>query len=214
MEADMAEALPENGSKPKLGMGFWLLWAAGMVVINAGFFGVIQWNMAQERWFNLIGTVTAEIYTVALFALLMTPYVVGRKRGVAPRMRPPIRRYLTRFMPAMLGYVLLLMPAMALFQEIKPTGALAWAIAVAPAIPLLFAIRAITLYYKEEDDEFVRAMAVQSHLHAFGLTMAIATVYGFLDLFSLVPHIQAWAIVPLWAVCLMPAQVAAQWKFR
>ena len=210
----MAETLPESNPKPKLGAGFWLAWGAGMVVINGALFAVMQWNMAQEHWSNLIGTVTAAIYTIILFALLMTPYLVGRKRGVAPKMRPPIRRYLARFMPAMLGYVLLLMPAMALFQEIKPTGALAWAIAVAPAIPLLFAIRAITLYYKEEDDEFVRAMAVQSHLHAFGLTMAIATVYGFLDLFGLVPHIEAWAIVPLWAMCLMPAQVVAQWKFR
>jgi hypothetical protein len=114
----------------------------------------------------------------------------------------------------MLGYCLTLTPAMTFFQDAKPTGVLAWAVAIAPAIPLLFAIRAIMLYYKEEDDEFLKAMATQSHLLATGFMMAIATGYGFLDMFGLVPHVQTWAVFPVWALCLFPAQAITMKKFR
>jgi hypothetical protein len=216
MEVDMAETIPGDAKEParKFGAGFWVLWVMAMIAATAAFFAAMQWNMAQEEWSMPVGVAATLVFTVAIWLLAMTPYMIRRKQKAAPPMRPPIRRYMTRFMPAMLVYVVVLMPAMQFYQDSKPEGLLAWATAVAPAIPLLFAIRAIMLYYQEEDDEFRRAMAVQSHILATGLTLAVCTVYGFLDLFGLVPHVEAWAVVPLWALCLVPAQIVAGWKFR
>jgi hypothetical protein len=168
----------------------------------------------NHLWSAWTGIGLTLAFTLAVLVLSVQPYLAARKRGAVPRMRAPHRRYMMRFLPPMLAYTVILIPAITYFQDAKPTGVIAWAVAIAPAIPLLFAIRAIMLYYKEEDDEFVKAMAVQSHLLATGFTMAICTAYGFLDMFGLVPHAALWEVFPLWALCLFPAQAITQRKFR
>jgi uncharacterized membrane protein len=215
MEADVMADVDENSpAMPKLGTRFWVLWWGAMALLVVGFVGGLFFLITNRLWSTWVGVALTAGYSIGVFALSLQPYFAARRRGVLQPMRAPHRRYVTRFLPAMLAYCLMLTPAISFFQDAKPTGVLAWAVAIAPAIPLLFAIRALMLYYKEEDDEFLKAMATQSHLLATGFMMAIATVYGFLDMFGLVPHVQTWAVFPVWALCLFPAQAIAQRKFR
>ncbi|HEV7693235.1 MAG TPA: hypothetical protein VGO52_20545 [Hyphomonadaceae bacterium] len=204
----------EISAMPKLGLRFWVLWCAAFLLISVGFVAGLLFLIKNGLWSNWVGIAVSLTFGVGVFTLSVTPYFMMHKRGLAPKMREPHRRYTMRFLPAMFAYVLILTPAVTFFQDAKPGGVLAWLVAIAPAVPLLFAIRAILLYYKEEDDEFLKAMATQSHLLATGFMMAIATAYGFLDLFGLVPHVQTWAVFPVWALCLFPAQAITHRKFR
>lgn len=199
---------------PKLGLGFWLAWWAAIILLAVGFTLSLIFLAKNGLWSGWISFVVGSAFAVGVFALSMTPYLMMRKRGLSQKMREPQRRYTARFLPAMFVYVLILTPAITFFQEAKPEGVLAWLVAIAPAVPLMFAIRAILLYYKEEDDEFLKSVATQSHLLATGFMMAIATAYGFLDLFGLVPHVQTWAVFPVWAICLFPAQAITHRQFK
>jgi hypothetical protein len=200
--------------REKLGSLFWVLWLAGFLTLTGGFIALMQWNMAQEHWSSVLAVIVTIVFTIAVWSLAMLPYYLKRKRGVGEKLRPPIRRYMLRFMPAMLLYVVILSLATELFQAEKPTGLLAWLIALAPAIPVLFAIRAIVLLISEEDDEFQRMLQIKAFVLTTGLMLAICTVWGFLEMFSLVPHVPLWAAFPLWAVCLIPGQLVTRWKWR
>jgi hypothetical protein len=125
-------------------------------------------------------------------------------------MRTTYRRYMWRFLPAMIGYVIVLMAAIQFWEASKPTGSIAWLIALAPTIPILFVVRAVGLLLKEEDDEYWRARHVFAHTWATNATLAICAVWGFLDMFGLVFDVDLWAVFPIWALCLVPAQLVGR----
>src|SRR5690606_19793901 len=130
---------------------FWTLWIGGFIVMIGLFLATMQWNMAQEKWSTALAIVATIVFTCAVWLLSMTPYTLKRRRGERERMRAPIRRYMARFMPAMLLYVIVFSVAGEFHREASPTGWLVWALAIAPSLPILYAIRAILLYLKEED---------------------------------------------------------------
>ena len=49
--------------------------------------------------------------------------------------------------------------------------------------------------------------------HLGGL-MAIASVWGFLEMFDLAPHVPAWSAFPLWAALIGPAQAFVRRRYR
>jgi hypothetical protein len=209
----MAAAM-ESDPKAKLGTLFWIVWWAVFVLAASGYVFGIFYAVTHDLWSPVWGTIAVVAFMLVMWAIAFAPYLLKSRMKGAVKMRPAMRRYLMRFMPAMFIYGLILIPGTSYFVAAKPTGLLAWAIAIAPAIPVLFAIRAVMLYHKEEDDEFIRAMAAQSQLMGMGLTMAVCTVYGFLDLYRLAPHVEAWAVFPLWAVCTAPAQFFTWRRYR
>ena len=200
--------------REKLGVGFWVLWAAGFLLLILGYLTLTRWNWSQEHWSNSTHVIGTIVFTVGIWAWALVPYFLRRRRGVGEKLRRPMRRYMARFMPAMLLYVVFLSLALEFYQAQQPEGVLLWLVALVPAIPVLFAIRAIVLVMKEEDDEFQRELHRRAFILATGLMLALSTVWGFLEMFSLVPHVPMWAAFPGWAVCLLPAQIAVRWKWR
>jgi hypothetical protein len=199
LETTLADA-PEPSAN--LGAGFWTAWGVGFAAVLAAFAGAM-WLM-----FPHLETVAGKIaggfvvigFTVALIVTANIPNQVRRKRGVGERMREPYRRYTRRFLPAMFAYVVLLMGAITYAQEAKPEGVIAWLVAIAPALPLIFAVRAIFLLPVEEDDEYQRARIYQAYAWATGATLMVCTAAGFLDMFGVVPHLPLWIIFPVWSI--------------
>lgn len=112
------------------------------------------------------------------------------------KLNPAEKRYLTRFFPAMIAYVAVMAFEKILFRDAAPSTAAAWALATAPAVPILGLIAAMGLYLAEETDEYLRLQHAKATLIATGLTLSVATVWGFLEDFKLVPHAPAyWAFV-------------------
>jgi len=64
------------------------------------------------------------------------------------------------------------------------------------------------MYLAEEKDEFQRTVLVQSMLWGIGATLAVTSVWGLLENFVSVPHLDLFLVYPLfWAIVGMSAPV-------
>ena len=110
------------------------------------------------------------------------------------------RRYVTRTIAFMSGYVAINVAAIfGAFDDIGSPVA-AWALALSVSAPVVGQIWA-TLSLMRESDEFVRAVTAKQFILAAGLAMALASVWGFGDSYADAPHIPAWIIYPLFWAC-------------
>jgi hypothetical protein len=118
-------------------------------------------------------------------------------------MTPYMRRYSFRILGFSLAYVGALIGAiMIMKQPWAPTGAAAWALAILPAIPVVGMIWAIFRLVAEIDDEYQRFLLVKQILIATGLTLVIATIWGFLENFDQVSDVPAYYVTILWFAML------------
>ena len=97
-------------------------------------------------------------------------------------------------------YVVLLLGVVWLHALHPVHGALAYALAVLPAIPVVGMVVAMGLYFREETDEVERSIRIENALWATGGTLALVTVWGFAELLAGAPHVGAWIWFPVWAV--------------
>jgi uncharacterized membrane protein len=136
--------------------------------------------------------------------LLLIPMVraVERSQRQCGGYSEAIGTYNRRALIWSFSYVVLLVAAIMGNRAWHPTGPLAWIIAILPALPIFFLIWSMGAYIAEETDEYLRQRTIMSALWATGFLLAIATCYGFLETFKLVPHVEGWAAVPVWAVGL------------
>ncbi len=109
------------------------------------------------------------------------------------------RRYYVRFAVTMTLYVIALCVTVEAFVRWHPRGALAYLLALMPAIPAIGLLAVFGLYLAEEKDEFQRMLGVQSMLWGIGGTLSVTTIWGFLQSFARIPHFQPiWTFVLFW----------------
>ena len=114
------------------------------------------------------------------------------------KMSSAARRYVIGTAILMTGYVLILFGVTTYFHNSHPTGPLAYAAAVLPALPIVGVFALIGRYMVEERDEYLRMLLVRQSLIATGFAMTIATIWGFLESFGLVRHVDAYFAAILW----------------
>lgn len=100
---------------------------------------------------------------------------------------PAMRRYLRRLAIAMTAYVVLIFAVGYLFRHAPPAGALAWGVAVLPALPILGVFWTIFRLLAEETDEYMRHLLVRQSLFATAFCLSIMTVWEFLQNYEVVP---------------------------
>lgn len=127
---------------------------------------------------------------------------------------PAAKRYLRRFIPAMTAYIVLVFSASHAFDTWRLAGPVAWALAVAPAIPILAVIAIMGLYLKEETDEFQRNILVESMLWGLGLTMAGLSVWGFLEIYVDAPKLPTFLAFPIWCGAMGVAQPFIRRRYK
>lgn len=98
-----------------------------------------------------------------------------------------MRRYLRRLAGFMVVYVALIFAVGTLFRTAPPSGALAWVVAVLPALPILGVFWTIFRLLAEETDEYIRYMLVRQSLFATAFCLSIMTVWEFLQNYEVVP---------------------------
>lgn len=173
-------------------MGWWgvAFFLATFGVAGAGFFlGIAPW-------------LVVPMFMAAM--LLLIPFVRAGERyqRLTGNGSPALRRYNRRFMAATFAYSLALFAAVWLTQQGGwPTPVLV-VIALAPAAAVLGMIWTMARLIVEEQDEYLRANYVRDALFATGLMLALATSWGFLEQFELVPHLPSWWVFPAWAISL------------
>lgn len=115
---------------------------------------------------------------------------------------PAILRYNGRMMIASLAYMAVFFLAVYVYAELKVRGPLLWVLAFATILPVLAMIWAMGRLLVEESDEYLRSRIVRQALFGTGGLLAVTTVWGFLEQFMLVPHVPAWAALPIFAIML------------
>ena len=78
------------------------------------------------------------------------------------------------------------------------TGLPAYLLALLPGLAVVGVFWAIGRLLIEEQDEYLRMLFVRQTLVATGFALSVATVWGFLENFGLVQHIDAFYIAILW----------------
>lgn len=178
-----------------------LFWAAALVV---GMFGiailVISTDFIRPPWGMAI---------VLMPMLLMIPMIraTERMQQANGSGSPVVRRYNRRMLTASFTYAVGLLTAVTLFDDggiSKPAAAL---LALLPTLPAWGMIWAMGRYVIEESDEYLRARAVNAALIATGFLLTLATFWGFMTTFGVVPNVPTWVAVPVWAIGLAVGQV-------
>jgi hypothetical protein len=96
------------------------------------------------------------------------------------------RRYMIRMVVLMLVYLVTLFVAVRAFKTDSVSGIAAYALAVAPALPIIGVFWAVMRFLVEEPDEFIRMLLVRQSLFATGFCLTIMTIWEFLQNFELV----------------------------
>lgn len=111
---------------------------------------------------------------------------------------PAQRRYVLRLSAAMAAYIVTLTAALRLVGGGDVTGLLAYLLALLPGVSIAAVFWAIGRLLVEERDEYQRMLLVRQALVATGFTLSVVTMWGFLENFDLVPHVDAFYVAVLW----------------
>jgi hypothetical protein len=113
---------------------------------------------------------------------------------------PAVRRYVVRLACATGAYLVTLWLALRFVDS--ASGPLAYLLAALPGISVAAMFWAIGRLMIEEQDEYQRMLFVRQSLVATGFTLSIVTIWGFLENFDLVRHVDAFYIAILWFIGL------------
>jgi hypothetical protein len=111
-----------------------------------------------------------------------------------------LARYDDRVMAAVLIYLACMIGAANLAHAVSRGSILLWPIGLLPTLPILAVVWAMRRYLAEETDEYLRHQAVTAALIGLAALLVLATAWGFLEIFGLVPHAGAWWAVPVFVV--------------
>ena len=101
---------------------------------------------------------------------------------------PHARRYTLRLVGFMSVYAALIVADGIWFRSATPPqGALRYAAAIAPAVPVIGVIWAMGAFMVELPDEYQRLRLATALLRATGLTLGVCTAWGFLQNYAEVP---------------------------
>jgi len=125
----------------------------------------------------------------------------------SPQQGAAYRRYLRRFLPATGLYVLAIALASWLIPDDAHASVLTVGIALLPGLAIVGMIWAMARLLIELDDEYLRMLEVRKALVATGLVLALASVWGLLELFTDVPRLPIFWIFPLWCGGLAVGQL-------
>jgi hypothetical protein len=111
---------------------------------------------------------------------------------------PATRRYNRRVIFLSVVYAAVLIAAEYAFKHRMISGVVAWIVAALPALPIIGIFVAIGRLLVEETDEYLRMLMVRQSLWASGFALSLATLWGFLESFDLVGHIESYYVAVLW----------------
>lgn len=116
------------------------------------------------------------------------------------------RRYIRRFTPTIIAYVVAVFGATYAVNHFHPQGTVLIALAILPALPIIGVIAVIALYVVEETDEYLRQRVVASMLFGTGLVLAASAVLGFLQIYGVIDKVDVFWGFPAWCVAWGAAQ--------
>jgi hypothetical protein len=144
----------------------------------------------------------------------MSPGPTQRRLSQAARRTTARRRFQLRFFVLMAAYFVLLFAVDFLLKSYSLPAPLKVVAALAPAAPMVGVIVALGVYLTEEADEFRRVQLVQAMLWGIGLTLAVTTVWGFLESFAGAPRLALTAVFPIFCLGMAAAHLLIRRWYR
>ena len=151
-------------------------------------------------------TVGFLLMVLAMVQIIPLTRASMAKQKSTGHLSPAIKNYTRRFMLASFGYMLGLGIAVTINDRIELSQGGAFLIALLPVVPIFGMIWTMGRYVHEEDDEYLRHRAIMASLFGLGVVLSVGTFWGFLESFDVVPHVEAWACFPIWAIGMGIAQ--------
>ncbi len=184
----MSAQLAERPPRP-------VLWAS-LFAINMGLIAAAEIFDVLEQPVPLI--------LFALNMLLMIPMTRAAKlrQEQMGAMSPALRVYNRRVLFVMALYMVAMIGGGHLSNRVAEGSPVMWLLAIAPLVPLMGMIWSMFRYYHEEQDEYLRHRAVTGALIGLVLVLILGTVWGFLEMYGLAPHMWNWWVFPVWAIGL------------
>jgi uncharacterized membrane protein len=124
------------------------------------------------------------------------------------------RRYLIRMAIAMGTYIALLVSTIDILRFHHPARTLTILLSILPSLPIIAVIAIVGLYLKEETDEFQRALTQQSLLWGIGITLAVTSVWGFLEMFSHVRHLPPIYVFTIFGLAVAICSIVQRRQYR
>jgi hypothetical protein len=122
---------------------------------------------------------------------------------------PATARYTKRMVLIALAYIAGIMLASLTIDRSAPLGPLTIALALIPGFALLATIWAMGRFLADLTDEYLRMLEVRKFIIATGVTLAITSVWGLLELYSdSLPRLPVFYVFPIWCGGLFVGQLA------
>jgi hypothetical protein len=205
-----ADERPEMSDRTKLVMAASLLAALAILIFTFG------WIMQVIRDHHLGQSYSMGATLVYVILALAISNIFNRAWRTLSgcNWTPALARRNRRTMASGAIYAVLLIGVVWL-QKVHPVqGALAYGLALLPAIPVVGMVVATGLYFREETDEFERAVRAENALWATGATLGIAAVWGFAEMLAQAPHAPNWLWFPVWALFTAVADFFIRRRYR
>ena len=114
------------------------------------------------------------------------------------RKKPEARRYMLRLALAMAIYLASLYAAEILIEDNGLSGWPAYMLAAVPGLAFAAVFGIFARLIVEERDEFQRLLYVRQGLVATGIALSAAAIWGFLETYLPVPHVEAFWWPTIW----------------
>ena len=160
-------------------------------------FGAVA-GMALSEAINTPTTMILMIVPAALFFQMMR--VAGNTApgsGCTDR-RAAQRRYVKRVAIFSSLYLAVFAIQVAVLNRGDAPIALRAGLGVLPGLAVIGIFWSIGRLIVEEQDEFIRMLIVRQALIATGFALGVATIWGFLELARVVPHLDAYWVAVVW----------------
>lgn len=126
----------------------------------------------------------------------------------APKL-PAYRRYLHRSIAITVVYLTSVALATWIIPDDAPADMLTISLAILPGLCVIGWIWAMGRLLVELEDEYLRMLEVRKMIVATGITLAVTSIWGLLELFSpQVPKLPVFFVFPMWCLGLMVGQIA------
>ena len=114
----------------------------------------------------------------------------------------PYHRYLRRMMLAAVLYTGAILVAASTLHHGAAITPGALGLALLPGLAVLLMLYAIARLLLELEDEYLRLLEVRKSLIATGVTLAVTSVWGLLEIFTVAPKLEVFWVFPIWCVGL------------
>jgi hypothetical protein len=157
--------------------------------------------------FGMTGDARYPVFIIPIIATILFMREMRMQSLLHGGPNPAVAVYLRRISACVMAYFALLLLANYLEDHGQAHGLAAILLALLPAVPILGMVLTFGAYLRDEHDEYVRMLAVQSSLYATGITLTVTTVWGFLEQSQLVSHYPASLAFGIWFAALGLSQL-------